>query len=126
MTPFKKETVNSAAYQATLKKLKRAVQRKRPQMSDKWVLSLHDNARPHTAHATANLLERWGWEILEHPPYSPDVAPPDFHLFPNMKKNIFVPSDSNHMMMSIMRCKHGCVVRIPPSIDRVLRNGFPA
>jgi hypothetical protein len=41
-------------------------------------------------------------------------------------KNIFVPSDSNHMMMSSMRCKHGCVVRIPPSIDRVLRNGFPA
>jgi hypothetical protein len=41
------------------------------------------------------------------------------------RKNIFVPSDSNHMMMSSMRCKHGCVVRIPPSIERVLRNGFP-
>jgi len=38
------ETVNFAAYQATLKKLKRAVQRKRPQMSDKRVLLLHDNA----------------------------------------------------------------------------------
>ena len=32
------ETVIFAAYQATLKKLKRAVQRKRPQMSDKRVL----------------------------------------------------------------------------------------
>jgi len=42
------------------------------------------------------------------------------------RKNIFVPSDSNHMMTSSMRCKHGCMVRIPPSIDRVLRNGFPA
>ena len=38
------ETVNSAAHQATLKKLKRAVQRKKPQMSDKRVLLLHDNA----------------------------------------------------------------------------------
>jgi len=38
------ETVNSAAYQATLNKLKRAVQRKRPQMSDKRVLLLHNNA----------------------------------------------------------------------------------
>ena len=46
------ETVNSAAYQATLKQLKRAVQRKRPQKSDKRALLLHDNARPHTAHAT--------------------------------------------------------------------------
>jgi len=51
------ETVNSAAYQATLKKLKRAVQRKRPQMPDKRLLLLHDNARPHTAHVTVNLLE---------------------------------------------------------------------
>jgi len=36
------------------KKLKRAVQCKRPQMSDKRVLLLHDNARPHTAHATVD------------------------------------------------------------------------
>jgi transposase len=87
-------------------------------MSDKWVLLLDDKARPHTAHAIVNLLERWGWEILQHPPYNPDLAPLDFHLFPNMKKH--------HMMMSSMRCKHGCLVRIPPSIDKVLRNGFPA
>ena len=38
------ETVNSAAHQATLKKLKRAVQRKKPQMSYKRVLLLHDSA----------------------------------------------------------------------------------
>jgi hypothetical protein len=67
------------------------------------------------------------WEIFEHPPNSPDLAPLDFLLFPNkIKKNIFVPNDSNHMLMSSKRCKHGCVVRIPPSIDRVLRNGFRA
>jgi len=82
------ETVNSAAYQATPKKLKRAVQRTRPQMSDKRALLLHDNARPHTAHATVNLLERWGWEILEHLLYSPGLAPSDFHLSPNMKKHL--------------------------------------
>ena len=37
------------------KKLKRAVQCKRPQMSDKRVLLLHDNVRPHTAHVTVKL-----------------------------------------------------------------------
>jgi hypothetical protein len=94
-------------------------------MSDKRVLLLHGNARSHRAHATVNLLERWGWKILEHPPQSPDLAPSDFHLFSNIKK-IFVPSDSNHMMMSSMMCKRDCVVRIPPSIDRSLRNGFLA
>jgi len=41
-------------------------------------------------------------------------------------QNIFVRSDSNRMMMSSMRCKHVCLLRIPPSINRVLRNGFPA
>jgi len=36
---------------------------------------------------------------------------------PQHEKNIFMPNDSNHMMMSSLRCKHGCMVRIPPSID---------
>jgi len=52
-------------------------------MLDKRVLLLRDNARPHTAHATVNLLGRCGWEILED---SPDLVPSDFHFFPNMKK----------------------------------------
>ena len=90
------ETVNSAAYQATLKKLKRAVQCKRPQMSDKRMLLLNFNAQQHTAHATVNLLERWGWEILEHVPYSLDLAPLDFHLFPNMKKRLCAKRFKSH------------------------------
>jgi transposase len=49
---------------------------------------LHDNARPHSAAAIVNLLNSWGWKILPHPPYSPDLAPLDFHLFPKMKKHI--------------------------------------
>ena len=35
---------------------------------------------------TRRTMERCGWEILDHRPYSPDLAPSDFHLFPNMKK----------------------------------------
>ena len=31
-------------------------------------------------------MERWGWEILEHQTYSPDLAPSDFHLFSNIQK----------------------------------------
>jgi histone-lysine N-methyltransferase SETMAR len=27
-----------------------------------------------------------GWEILENPPHSPDLAPPDFHLFGKLKE----------------------------------------
>jgi len=56
-------------------------------MSDKRVLLLHDNARPHTAYVTVNLLEQRDLGIHEHLPYSPDLALSDFHLFPNMKKH---------------------------------------
>ena len=41
----------------------------------------HDNARPHAAIPVKNYLENSGWEVLHHPPYSPDLAPSDYHLF---------------------------------------------
>jgi hypothetical protein len=37
-----------------------------------------------------DLLNSWDLEVLPHPPYSysPDLAPPEFHLFPKMKKHL--------------------------------------
>ena len=49
---------------------------------------LHDNARPYSAHVTTALLEKFKWDILYHPPYSPDFAPVDFHLFLHLKKHL--------------------------------------
>ena len=46
---------------------------------------LLDNARSHTALAVTDLLRRWQWEILEHPPYSPDISPRDYDLFAKVK-----------------------------------------
>jgi len=51
------------------------------------VLLLHDNAPPHSANATVNLLTSWDWEITPYPPQSL-LAPSDFHLFPKMKKHL--------------------------------------
>lgn len=42
---------------------------------------LHDNARPHVAKITVAKLKDLGYEVLAHPPYSPDLSPTDFHLF---------------------------------------------
>jgi histone-lysine N-methyltransferase SETMAR len=77
-------TINAAAYQKSLKRLKEAIRRKRPGLLTKGfgVLLFHDNARPHSAAATMNLLNSWGWEVLPYEPYSPHLAPSDFHLFP--------------------------------------------
>ncbi|GBN10241.1 Histone-lysine N-methyltransferase SETMAR [Araneus ventricosus] len=55
-------------------------------MLSSGVVLLQDNARPHTAVATTILLQRFGWEVFDHPPYSPDLAPSDFHLFAHMKR----------------------------------------
>ncbi|XP_045454297.1 histone-lysine N-methyltransferase SETMAR-like [Melitaea cinxia] len=46
-------------------------------------LLLHDNARPHTAQQTVSKLQELGLEVLRYPPYSPDIAPTDFHFFQN-------------------------------------------
>jgi hypothetical protein len=46
------------------------------------------NARPYSAHVTTALLKKFKWDILDHPPYSPDLAPSDFHLFFQPKKHL--------------------------------------
>jgi hypothetical protein len=46
---------------------------------------LHENARPHTAAAAQDLFATIFWEQFDHPPYSPDLAPSDFHVFLDLK-----------------------------------------
>jgi len=49
---------------------------------------LHDNAPAHRTLATQKKLAYLGCQYLDHPPYSPDLAPSDYHLFPELKKTI--------------------------------------
>ena len=44
-----------------------------------------DNAPPHTAICVAEFLAEKSIPVVPHPPYSPDLAPCDFWLFPKMK-----------------------------------------
>ena len=53
----------------------------------KGVLFLRDNAPANWALATQKKLLYLGFQYLEHPPYSPDLAPSDYHLFPGLKNN---------------------------------------
>ena len=48
-------------------------------------LILHYNAHPHSADVTKKLRD-YEWEVLSHAPYSPDMIPPDFDLFPKLKE----------------------------------------
>jgi histone-lysine N-methyltransferase SETMAR len=51
----------------------------------KKLLLLHDNARPHTASQTVETINHLGFEVLEHPAYSPDLASSDYRLFGPLK-----------------------------------------
>jgi histone-lysine N-methyltransferase SETMAR len=73
--------VNSASYCEVLLKLRDAIRGKRPSQLARGVLLHHGNARPHRTRATQKRIHELQRELLEHPPYSPDVAPSDFHLF---------------------------------------------
>ncbi|GFT36001.1 mariner Mos1 transposase [Trichonephila clavipes] len=43
-----------------------------------------NNARPQVAAAVKNYLETLIWEVLPHPPYSPDIAPSNYPLLRSM------------------------------------------
>ncbi|GFR74843.1 histone-lysine N-methyltransferase SETMAR [Elysia marginata] len=75
-------TVNFTKYVNTVEKLKARLRRVR---GEKVSIIHHDNARPHTSLETRTALDRLGLRTLPHPPYSPDLAPSDFFLFPKLK-----------------------------------------
>lgn len=48
----------------------------------------HDNASSHTSAETTTYLTGQNVELMGHPPYSPDLAPNDFFLFPHIKNKL--------------------------------------
>ncbi|GFT32608.1 histone-lysine N-methyltransferase SETMAR [Trichonephila clavipes] len=59
--------------------------RKRLLLQDGFLLH-HDNARPHIVRSVLDVLQQNNVEMLPHSPYSPDLTPCDFWLFPQLKK----------------------------------------
>ena len=84
----RKEKQSTPKDTVRLTKLRRAIQNKRRGRLTKGVVLLHDNARVHVSRQTTAKLEEFGWDIFGHPPYSPDLAPSDYHMFPALKKHL--------------------------------------
>jgi len=49
---------------------------------------MHDNAPAHTYAVAMSAAAECGYELLPHPPYSSDLAPSDFCLFPLLKEHL--------------------------------------
>ena len=79
------QTINQV-YKEVLTNLREWVRRRRPEMwkNGSWVLH-HDNTPAHNALSVKTFLMKHKNTVLEHPPYSPDLAPCDFFLFLKIK-----------------------------------------
>ena len=95
------KTVNKEFYTTVLQRLRDAVWRHRPEKwcSGNWILH-HDNAPAPRAVTTNEFMAKHNIPSLPHPPYSPDLAPCDFFLFPQLKKTM-----KGHDSMTLRRCK---------------------
>ena len=82
------QTINAEYYSSLLVQLKDILKEKCHRKVIKGVLFLHDNAPADQALATRKKLAYLGFHCLDHPPYSPDLAPSDYHLFRGLKKQL--------------------------------------
>ena len=54
-------------------------------MGVRGIKLLHDNALAHKSAKVQEYLKEFGLDVLDHPPYSPDLSPCDLWLFPRLK-----------------------------------------
>ena len=59
-----------------------------PHKNPREILLQHENARLNTSFKTQKAITKFGWTVIPHPSYSPDLAPSDFHLFRALKDAI--------------------------------------
>ena len=80
-------TVTGRFYKTSvLKKVKEFFNKKRPSKEWSGVHLLHDNSSSHKCEVVKSFLASAKVKVLNHPPYSPDLSPCDFFLFPRLKK----------------------------------------
>ena len=78
-------------------------QKRRPCTGVHGIKLLHDNTLAHKSAMVQEYLKESGLDVLDHPPYSPDLSPCDFRLFPSLKEML-----AGHRFES--RCGIGSVV----------------
>ena len=83
------QTIKSNVCCHQLMKLDKEMKEKRPELATcKGAIFNQDNARPHTSLVTRKKLLKLGWEVMPHPPCSPDLAPSNYHLFRSLQSHL--------------------------------------
>ena len=83
------QTVTKEFYLDVMRRLREAVRKKQPALwaSSRWMLH-HDRAPTHTSNLMQQFLRKHGTVQVANPPYSPDMSPPDFFLFPKINNTL--------------------------------------
>ena len=82
-------TVNKEYYIEVLREFRKRFRRKRPELFESGQWHFHqDNAPVHNSILVTDYLTQMGIKTVPHPPYSPNLAPCDFWLFPKLKENL--------------------------------------
>jgi len=83
------QMVNKQLYQKVLVRLRDAVCRKRPELwKNQTLMWHHNNALSHMSLLIRSYLAKHQTSVVPHPPYSPDLAPADFFMFPKLKTTL--------------------------------------
>jgi len=81
----KGKTITITNYVSLLNKLKVELAEKRPHLQKKKILFHQDNAPSDTSAVAMAKIHELRFELLDHPPFSLDLAPSEFFLFPHLK-----------------------------------------
>jgi [histone H3]-lysine36 N-dimethyltransferase SETMAR len=82
----KGKTITGVYYASLIDKLKAEIAKKRPHLEKKKVLFHQDNNKPfHTSAVVMTKIDKLQFELIDHPPNSPDLNPSDFFLFRRLK-----------------------------------------
>ena len=84
----KGKTINGEYYGNLLRQLRKAIKSKRPGKLKKVSLFHQDNASAYKSVVAMSTVNDRGFELIDHPPYSLNLAPSDYFLFPNMNKHL--------------------------------------
>jgi len=82
------KTVTGVYYAELIRELRSAIKEKRREKLSHGVLLHQDNAPAHTAAVVMAAFPECGFELLSQPPYSPELAPSDYHVFRFLKDSL--------------------------------------
>ena len=97
-------------------------QKRRPRTGARGIKLFHDNAPARKSATVQEYLKESGLDVLDHPPYSPDLSPCDFWSFPKLKE-MLAGHRLNPVVVKAVRSTSVCNIYLKRTTGRRCGNG---